>query len=89
MIMAILISAMLMAAFLKLAFVFTEIPIQGKLALFGVFNLGGWYLLPILIEQTSMETAQQELFQNIATFCLVGGVVFLIGAFVLKIKSAA
>lgn len=89
MIMAILISAIFMVALLKLAFIFTEIPIQGKLALFGVFNLGVWYLLPMLIEQTSLETAQQELFQNIATFCLVGGVIFLIVAFVLKIKTTA
>lgn len=63
--------------------------VKAKLALFGVFNIGVSYLLPMLIEQTSLETAQQELFQNIATFCLVGGVIFLIVAFVLKIKTTA
>lgn len=88
MLMTILISAMFTLVLFKLASGFVSMPIQGKMVLFGIFNFGVWYLLPTLIEQTSLTMAQQELFHNIATFCFFGGIIMFIVALFLKIRTA-
>lgn len=55
--------------------------VEAKLALFGVFNIGVSYFLPILTTDLFFQTESQEFFTNISTALLVIGVLCLVSSF--------
>lgn len=61
--------------------------VEAKLALFGVFNIGVSYFLPILTSDMFLSTEQQELYIKISKVLLVIGMLFLIGSIIALVVS--
>ncbi|AHJ13107.1 hypothetical protein [Sulfurospirillum multivorans] len=61
--------------------------LKAKVALFGIFNIGVSYLLPILTSDMFLSTEQQELYIKISKVLLVIGMLFLIGSIIALVVS--